>query len=109
MDRLKILGVVTLAGVLIACASTDPDRPTAADATVGVWGGSITVDDERQDISYAVRLQKGRSTANVILPPRGDEGEQQIPMKNLAWDGTHLDYAWTTPDGTALTRRAGFI
>ncbi len=57
---------------------------------------------ETTDISYAVRLQKGRSTVRIVLAAQGDQAEQQIPMTNLQWDGTNLDFAWTTTDGASL-------
>lgn len=92
-----------LAALALGCASSpDPDRPTAADSTTGVWPGTISHDDHSMDISYAVRLQRGRSTAQVVLPAHGEHEQMQIPMRNLTWDGTNLGYEFTTPDGQDL-------
>jgi len=103
---MKLLPTATLIAVAItaACASSpDPDRPTAADSTTGVWGGTISHDDHSMDISYAVRLQKGRSTGQIVLPAHEGHEQQQIPMNNLTFDGTNLGYSWTMPEGKDLT------
>lgn len=96
---MKFFPAITLIALTLGCASADPDRPTAADSTTGVWGGTISHDDHTMAISYAVRLQKGKSTAQVVLPAHGDHEQQQIPMRNLTWDGTNLAYEITTPEG----------
>ena len=93
-----LLPVIIVAAAAVAgCASADPDRPTAADSTTGVWGGTIEHDGQSMAISYAVRLQKGRSRAQIVLPAHDGHEQQQIQMQNLTWDETTLGFSWTPP------------
>jgi hypothetical protein len=105
MRCLVISSAVVALTLSAGCASSpDPDRPTAADATYGTWQGTMTPrGSETVNISYVIRLQKSKEAGSVVLPASAAGGEgQQLKMSDLSWDGTNLDYAWTTPQGVAL-------
>jgi hypothetical protein len=83
-----------------ACASKDPDRPTAADATWSTWPGSYTASGTvaERPVTFVIKLQQNRGEGSIMYTPAGG-AERQVPMKNVKWDGSVLEYSWT-PVGT---------
>ncbi|KPK02631.1 MAG: hypothetical protein AMS20_11850 [Gemmatimonas sp. SG8_28] len=99
--RFVIAALVTAALVVVAaCSSKDPDRPTAADATWSTWPGSYTAIGTvaERPVTFVIRLQQNRSEGSISYTPPGGS-ERRVPMKNVNWDGTVLEYSWT-PSGT---------
>jgi hypothetical protein len=91
---------------IAACASKDPDRPTAADATWSTWPGTISLADGagEQPVSWVIRLQQNNEAGSFLYAPPGG-GEQKYEMRKMKYDGSTLSYSWETAEGAKMDCR----
>ena len=101
---IPLLAVAALAAT--ACASKDPDRPTAADATWSTWPGTISMVDGtgEQRITWVIRLQQNNEAGSFLYAPPGG-AEQKYEMKKIKYDGSTMSYNWETGAGAKLDCR----
>jgi hypothetical protein len=101
---LPLLAVAALAAT--SCASKDPDRPTAADATWSTWPGTISTADGggERPVSFVIRLQQNNEAESFLYTPPGGT-EQKYEMDDMDYDGAMLEYRWETAEGTELECR----
>ena len=86
-----------------SCASKDPDRPTAADATWSIWPGTISMAGGmgEQPISFVIRLQQNNEAGSFLYSPPGG-AEQKYEMNRVDYDGETLEYNWVTSEGSRI-------
>jgi hypothetical protein len=90
---------------IAACASKDPDRPTAADATWSTWPGTIELAGQAErPVSFVIRLQQNNEAGSFLYTAPGGT-EQKYEMDDMDYDGATLEYNWETAEGAKMDCR----
>ena len=98
--------IVAMMTTVASCASKDPDRPTAADATWSTWPGTISTADGggERPVSFVIRLQQNNEAGSFLYTAPGGT-EQKYEMDDMDYDGSTLTYNWVSAEGAKMDCR----